>query len=124
MSERPKLRRPWDQDVADCMWLARLTDKVRLHLTGNLNEDFEPFFGHRLATDGAFIDFFEIELKDLIAVVQSEPTNDQAVTTWFLANTTAAPTLIRVSSAFLAESLGTKVISMKCLIPYECCFLS
>ncbi|MBT5902144.1 MAG: DUF5069 domain-containing protein [Opitutaceae bacterium] len=95
MSERPKLRRPWDQDVADCMWLARLTDKVRLHLTGNLNEDFEPFFGHRLATDGAFIDFFEIELKDLIAVVQSEPTNDQAVTTWFLQQPGATPDQIK-----------------------------
>ena len=83
MNDRSKLRRPWNQDVAECMWLARLTDKVRLHLTGALNADFEPFFGHKLATDGAFINFFEIQLDDLIRVVQSEPTCDRAVSTWF-----------------------------------------
>ncbi|GAB5559085.1 MAG: hypothetical protein SynsKO_07320 [Synoicihabitans sp.] len=84
MSERPQLRRPWDRSIADCMWLARLTDKTRLHLRGNLNPDFEPFFGHKLATDGEFIRFFDFDLDDLITVVRDQPTADEAVEKWFL----------------------------------------
>lgn len=83
MLDAPLLRRPWDDCIAGCMWLARLTDKTRLHLEGKLNADFEPFFGHKLATDGEFSRFFEIELKDLIAIVRDSPASDQAVAEWF-----------------------------------------
>lgn len=84
MSDANPLRRPWDDSIADCMWLARLTDKTRLHLEGKLNADFEPFFGHKLATDGEFSRFFDIDLKDLIAVVRENPTIDQPVAEWFI----------------------------------------
>ncbi|MDA8528131.1 DUF5069 domain-containing protein [Opitutaceae bacterium] len=96
MTDRPNLRRPWNQDVADCMWLARFTDKVRLHLTGGLNEDFEPFFGHKLATDGAFIDFFAIKLDEFVAVVKSAPNSDEAVSTWFIQQPGISPDRIKV----------------------------
>lgn len=95
MPDSNPLRRPWAASIADCMWLARFTDKVRLHLSGGLNADFEPFFGHKLATDGAFIDFFKIELEELIAVVRSDPTNDDAVTAWFLQQPGATPDRIK-----------------------------
>lgn len=85
MPDRPKLRRPWDQDIANCMWLARFTDKVRLHLKNELNADFEPFFGHKLATDGAFLRHFDFELDALIEVVRSDPPNDSIVADWFVA---------------------------------------
>ncbi|MEJ6604412.1 MAG: DUF5069 domain-containing protein [Opitutaceae bacterium] len=84
MPNHNPLRRPWDDSIADCMWLARLTDKTRLHLDGNLNADFEPFFGHKLGTDGEFFRFFEIDLETLIAIVRNSPTNDQAVAAWFI----------------------------------------
>ena len=83
MPKNMKLRRPWDRSIADCMWLARLTDKVRLHLAGELNADFEPFFGHKLATDGAFIAHFDFHLDTLIEVEQATPRDDLAVTEWF-----------------------------------------
>ena len=72
------LRRPWDK-LADCMWLARFVDKARLHLAGALNEDFEPYFGHALATDGAFLKHFGLTLEDCVAAVRIHGSDDDAV---------------------------------------------
>ncbi len=49
-----------------------------------MNADFEPFFGHKLATGGEFIRVFEFSLDDLIAVVRKAPLSDIAVGMWFI----------------------------------------
>jgi len=64
------------------MWLARLSDKIRLHLQGNLADDFAPFLGHRLATDGTFLKFFGLELDPLLDAARNEY-SDTAITDWF-----------------------------------------
>lgn len=83
MTDRPKLRRPWDQSLADCMWLARFVDKARLHAHGELSPEFEPFFGHRLATDGAFFAHFGFGSPEALAAMQIDD-SDPAMETWFL----------------------------------------
>jgi hypothetical protein len=65
------------------MWLARFTDKARLHLRGELSADFEPFFGHRLATDGAFLDHFKFTTDDALETMRSDD-SDTAMVAWFL----------------------------------------
>lgn len=82
MPDQPPLRRPWDRTIADCMWLARFVDKARRHLDGTLDEDFAPFFGHRLATDGTFLAWFELELATLLDVVRTHE-SDTSVDDWF-----------------------------------------
>ncbi len=83
MSDRPKLRRPWDQSLANCMWLARFVDKARLHARGELSAEFEPFFGHRLATDGAFFSHFDFDANEALSAVRTDE-SDPAMETWFL----------------------------------------
>ena len=92
------LRRPWDK-LADCMWLARFVDKARLHLAGALNEDFEPYFGHALATDGAFLKHFGLTLEDCVAAVRIHGSDDDATATWFLAQPSVSPNRIAAWNA-------------------------
>jgi len=66
------------------MWLARFVDKARLHARGELAAEFEPFFGHRLATDGAFFKHFDFNCDDAMAAVR-EDDSDPAMARWFLA---------------------------------------
>jgi len=87
------LRRPWDRSVADCMWVARFIDKARLHLTHNLSGEFEPFFGHRLATDGAFLDHFNLPLAETLHALRNDPA-DTAFATWFLDQPGVSPSAI------------------------------
>ncbi len=77
------LRPPWDRSVADCMWLARFIDKARLQATGRLTADFEPFFGHRLATDGTFLAHFGFTLEEAMSALRNG-SSDTEMGTWFL----------------------------------------
>jgi hypothetical protein len=65
------------------MWLARFVDKARLHADGKLSDEFEPFFGHRLATDGAFFEHFDFTAEAAVAAVR-EDASDDAMARWFL----------------------------------------
>ena len=78
------LRRPWDK-LADCMWLARFVDKARLPLTASLTPDFAPYFGHALATDGAFLKHFGLKLDDCVVAMRIHGTSDDDFAAWFLA---------------------------------------
>lgn len=104
MSERPNLRRPWDRSVADCMWLARFVDKARLHVAGELTDEFEPFFGHRLATDGAFFDHFGFRCEDAVSAVRADG-SDAAMARWFLSLPGVTPESITTWND-LAPQLG------------------
>lgn len=72
------------------MWLARFSDKMRLHLAAELSTDFEPFFGHRLATDGTFLDFFALDLPTILKAARDHPT-DVELGAWFSVQPGATP---------------------------------
>lgn len=77
------LRKPWDTSVAGCMWLARFIDKARLQSRGELSADFEPFFGHRLATDGTFMSHFDFAVDAALEALRNDESDD-AMAAWFL----------------------------------------
>lgn len=77
-----KLRRPMEK-LADCVWFPRFIDKVRHHLAGTLAPDFVRPFGHRFATDGAFLAHFGLSGDDLIEAVRRSAGNDAYVVAWF-----------------------------------------
>ncbi|MFT3783932.1 MAG: DUF5069 domain-containing protein [Nibricoccus sp.] len=76
-------RRPTDR-LADCLWLARLVEKVRLHLAGELDKDFQMPFGNRRATDGIFLEHFGLTKDEIIEAVRAAGEDDEQVATWFL----------------------------------------
>lgn len=76
-------RRPIDK-LAGCTWLARLTDKIRLHLAGELDPSFHMPFCNPHATDGIFFAHFDLTKDDIIAAVQSSNGDDDKVASWFL----------------------------------------
>lgn len=86
------------------MWLARFVDKTHLHHDGQLPADFEPFWGHRLATDGTFLAFFELDFDALVAAIRSQVT-DTKIGQWFTAQPTITTERIDAWNA-LAPSLG------------------
>lgn len=105
MPDSIKLRRPWDTSIADCMWLARFTDKARLHLAGNLSDDYAPFFGHKLATDDEFMRHFDFTLDAFLAAMQATPAGDDDVDAWFTQQAEATPERVAVWNA-IAFDLG------------------
>ncbi len=82
--------RPTDQ-LAGCMWLARLTDKIRLKLAGNLAEDFQLPFCHPRATDGLFFAHFGLTKEEIIPAVEASAGDDAKVVEWFLARSADMP---------------------------------
>ncbi|MCF3651025.1 DUF5069 domain-containing protein [Synoicihabitans lomoniglobus] len=99
-----KLRRPWDE-LAGCMWLARFFDKARLHLAGKLGPDFEPFFGHKLATDGTFFAHFELSLEEVLPAVAAANDDDDAFAAWFAQRPASSPARIAAWNE-IAYNLG------------------
>ena len=76
--------RPTDT-LAGCMWLARLTEKIRLKLGGNLDDDFQMPFCHPRATDGLFLAHFALSKEEIISAVEASGDDDGKVAAWFLA---------------------------------------
>jgi len=100
-----KLRRPTDDSIAGCVWLARISDKARCHLDGTLHPDFVAPFCHPLATDGAFLEHFVLTKEELVPAVESSAGNDDAVARWFLARPAATPERIAAWNV-LAPHIG------------------
>ncbi|MCC5024007.1 MAG: DUF5069 domain-containing protein [Candidatus Synoicihabitans palmerolidicus] len=74
------------------MWLPRFVDKTRLHLVHGLPKDVATFFEHQLATDGVFLNFFDLNLDDIVESVRAAgPQSDDTVATWFRAQPGATP---------------------------------
>lgn len=80
---RPQ-HRPTDK-LAGCMWLARLTEKIRLKLAGNLDEDFQMPFCHPRATDGLFFAHFGLTKEEIIPAVEAAGDDNDKIVAWFLA---------------------------------------
>ncbi|MGC4074836.1 MAG: DUF5069 domain-containing protein [Nibricoccus sp.] len=100
---RPQ-HRPTDK-LAGCMWLARLTEKIRLKLAGNLDDDFQLPFCHPRATDGLFFAHFELTKDEIIPVVAASGGEDEKVAVWFLARRENMPEKIAAWNQ-IAPQLG------------------
>jgi hypothetical protein len=99
-----KLRRPTDQ-LAGCVWLPRFIDKARHHLAGTLDPDYVRPFCHPLATDGAFLQHFELDKDEVIGVIRDSAGDDTIVADWFARRPQCRPERIASWNA-LAPNLG------------------
>jgi len=86
------------------MWLARFLDKARLHQRGELSAEFEPLFGHRLATDGTFFHHFGLRFQSAMVTLQVDD-SDEAMERWFLSETSISAEKITAWNT-LAPRLG------------------
>jgi hypothetical protein len=76
-----RLRSPFEK-LAGCYHLARFTDKIRLHLAGELPADYQLPFFHPRGVDGFFMKHFGLTQEELLAVVKAAQ-NDADVAAWF-----------------------------------------
>ena len=75
------IRSPF-QKLAGCYHLARITDKIRLHLAGELPEDYQLPLFHQRGVDGYFMNHFGLGKEELLSMVKASK-NDADVTAWF-----------------------------------------
>lgn len=90
--------------LGDCVWLARFSDKVRLHHTGRLPIDFVRLLGHPRGVDGHFLRHFGLMFSDTFdAIVEAR--DDSGVEHWFLSHHNAFQSEIKTWN-HLAPNLG------------------
>lgn len=106
-----KLRQPTEK-LANCVWLARLVDKARLYQSGKLAEDYARVFCHPLATDGQFLEHFQLKKEEILAVIDGSPTNDEELAEWFINCPQVTSALIEEWNT-LAPNLGKKGYPMQ-----------
>jgi len=76
------LRSPFET-LAGCHHLARLTDKIRLHLAEQLPEDYQKPLFHPRGVDGFFMNHFGLSKEELLAAVRTSNHDDAAMAVWF-----------------------------------------
>lgn len=76
-----KLRSPFEK-LAGCYHLARFTDKIRLHIAGELPADYQLPLFHPRGVDGFFMNHFGLGQEELLAAVMNSK-NDAEVAAWF-----------------------------------------
>ncbi|TAG10360.1 MAG: DUF5069 domain-containing protein [Verrucomicrobia bacterium] len=103
MKEIISLRSPFDC-LAGCMWLARLTDKIRLMNVGKLPAGYHAFLGHRRGVDGHFLRHFELD-KSVVLEAIANQFDDNDVARWFLGQPTVTQNRINRWND-LAPNLG------------------
>jgi Domain of unknown function (DUF5069) len=59
------------------MYFPRMLDKIRLHLCGELHEDYQENFGALKAADGVCSNFLRVHHRDLIERVKQGGTDDE-----------------------------------------------
>jgi catechol 2,3-dioxygenase-like lactoylglutathione lyase family enzyme len=99
------IRAPWDC-LAGCIWLARLTDKIRLANDGKLPPDYRAFLGHRRGVDGHFLRHFELDKKAVLEAIKNH-LDDSDVEQWFLQQPTVNQSRIKIWNE-LAPNLGRR----------------
>jgi hypothetical protein len=76
------IRSPFEK-LAGCYYLARLTDKIRLELQGQLSEDYRPYLFHKHGADTQFIQYFGLTKEQVIDAVKSSNNDDLVMGGWF-----------------------------------------
>jgi hypothetical protein len=59
------------------MYFPRMLDKIRLHLSSDLHEDYQENFGALKAADGICCNFLRVHHRDLIERVKQGGTDDE-----------------------------------------------
>ncbi len=59
------------------MYFPRMLDKIRLHLRGELHEDYRENFGALKAADGTCCNFLRVHHRDLIERVKQGGTDEE-----------------------------------------------
>jgi gluconokinase len=67
------------------MYFPRMIDKIRLHLSGELHDDYKQNFGANQAADGVCCNFLRIKHRDLIERVKQGGT-DEEILEWCFEN--------------------------------------
>ena len=75
-------RSPYDQED-NVFYFPRMLSKIRLHLSGDLGDDYEPFRGKGL--DGKCCGFLDVDYNDVIQQVKNG-CSDAEVLAWCLEN--------------------------------------
>lgn len=75
------IRSPFEK-LAGCYHLARFVDKIRLHLSDALPEDYQFALFHPKGVDGTFLKHFDLTKEAITQIVQ-ESQNDDPIATWF-----------------------------------------
>ena len=78
MSTYPRSPR---EKTSGMIYFPRMLDKIRLHVRGELGEDYHANLGHRKAADGACCNFLRVNYDDLRERVLQGGT-DQAILEW------------------------------------------
>lgn len=104
------------ETLAGCVWLARLTDKIRLHHAGKLPADFAPFLGHPRGVDGHFLRHFGLTLDSTVEAIIAAR-DDSEVERWFLSHPNAFQIEIE-SWNTIAPNLGRSAFPMTTELQY------
>ena len=67
------------------IYFPRMLDKIRLHLRGQLHEDYQPNFGTPQTADSALCNFLRVHHRDLIKRVEEGGT-DEEILEWCFEN--------------------------------------
>ena len=70
LSDMINIRSPLEK-MAGCYYLARLTDKIRLELVGQLSDDYRPYLFHRHGADTQFMNYFGLAKEEIEALQES-----------------------------------------------------
>ena len=77
-----QIRSPYET-LAGCYHLARFTDKIRLHIAGELPPSYKRAFCSRLGVDGQFLKHFGLKKGEIIEAVAASEGEDARVEEWF-----------------------------------------
>jgi hypothetical protein len=98
------LRSPRDK-VGGLVYFGRMIDKIRLHLSGELPDDYRENFGSNHALDGFLARFLNLEHSEIVQRT-AEGGSDEEILEWcFVHGHRPNETQVRVWNAF-AEKLG------------------
>jgi len=85
------------------MYFPRMLDKIRLHLRGELHEDYQENFGAPKAADGVCCNFLRVHHRDVIDRVKHSGTDEEILEWCFSHGRRPSEEDILVWNAFMSK---------------------
>src|SRR5438105_6021107 len=76
------IRSPFEK-LAECYYLARFLDKIRLELIGQLSEDYRAYLFHPHGVDTKFLNCFGLTKEEMIEATKASGMDDSKMAAWF-----------------------------------------